>query len=261
MAYQGSTPSSATDNADAATADNATTADAILATDTVLAARRQAIASAPDPHGLATEAEIRAALIDRHGIDVQNRLDAARVAIAGLGGLGSTIAVALTRIGVGHLHLVDFDRVDATNLNRQQYFLKDLGRHKTTALKANLAQINPYLDVTTDTTIVTPDNVEKLFGGDDIICEAFDVPENKTMLVNTVLERLPDHKLVCGSGMAGFRSSNLIATRRVSRNFYFCGDGETAPVPGAGLMAPRVGVVACHEANMIVRIILGENEA
>ncbi len=244
-------------SADTHTAIDNHTADAT----TIADARRHVFESMPDPRSLATEAEIRNALIDRHGAEVQHRLDAARVAIAGLGGLGSTIAVALTRIGVGHLHLVDFDRVDATNLNRQQYFLKDLGRHKTTALKANLAQINPYLEVTTDTTTVTPDNVEPLFGNDDIICEAFDVPENKTMLVNTVLERLPDHKLVCGSGMAGFRSSNLIGTRRVSRNFYFCGDGETAPLPGAGLMAPRVGVVACHEANMIVRIILGEEDA
>jgi sulfur carrier protein ThiS adenylyltransferase len=61
--------------------------------------------------------------------------------------------------------------------------------------------------------------------------------------------------------MAGFRSSNLVETRRVSSNFYFCGDGVTAPKPGAGLMAPRVGIVACHEANMITRLILGEQEA
>ena len=87
------------------------------------------------------------------------------------------------------------------------------------------------------------------------------VPENKTMLVNAVLENLPNKKLVSASGMAGFRSSNLVNTRRVSKNFYFCGDGETAPVPGAGLMAPRVGVVACHEANMITRLILGEEDA
>lgn len=99
------------------------------------------------------------------------------------------------------------------------------------------------------------------FDNEDIICEAFDVPENKTMLVNAVLENLPDKKLVSASGMAGFRSSNLVNTRRVSKNFYFCGDGETAPVPGAGLMAPRVGVVACHEANMITRLILGEEDA
>ena len=223
------------------------------ATPEQIEARQTAFNNLPDPATLVSREEIRAALLDRHTAATQDKLDAARVAICGCGGLGSTIAVALTRIGVGHLHLIDFDRVDMTNLNRQQYFLKDLGQYKTEALRSNLRQINPFK--------VTDENVPTLFEHEDIICEAFDVPENKTMLVNAVLENLPSKKLVSASGMAGFRSSNLVSTRRVSKNFYFCGDGETAPVPGAGLMAPRVGVVACHEANMITRLILGEEDA
>ena len=229
------------------------------ATPEQIEARQTAFNNLPDPATLVSREEIRAALLDRHTAATQDKLDAARVAICGCG--GSTIAVALTRIGVGHLHLIDFDRVDMTNLNRQQYFLKDLGQYKTEALRSNLRQINPFIDITVDTVKVTDENVPTLFEHEDIICEAFDVPENKTMLVNAVLENLPSKKLVSASGMAGFRSSNLVSTRRVSKNFYFCGDGETAPVPGAGLMAPRVGVVACHEANMITRLILGEEDA
>ena len=231
------------------------------ATPTQVEARNEAFRNPPDPTALASRQEILDALYERHTPEVQAKLSDARVAIAGLGGLGSTIATALTRIGVGHLHLIDFDRVDMTNLNRQQYFLKDLGQYKTEATRANLAQINPYVEVTIDTVKITDENVVALFEDDDIICEAFDVPENKTLLVNAVLEQLPHKPLVSASGMAGFRSSNLISTRRVSRNFYFCGDGETAPKPGAGLMAPRVGVVACHEANMITRLILGQEDA
>ncbi len=207
-------------------------------------ARQHAFDNQPDPTTLVSHEEIRAALLDRHTAATQDKLDAAHVGI-----------------GVGHLHLIDFDRVDMTNLNRQQYFLKDLGQYKTEALRSNLRQINPFIDITIDTVKVTDENVPTLFDNEDIICEAFDVPENKTMLVNAVLENLPNKKLVSASGMAGFRSSNLVNTRRVSKNFYFCGDGETAPVPGAGLMAPRVGVVACHEANMITRLILGEEDA
>lgn len=211
--------------------------------------------------GAATMDDIRTALIERHSLPVQRLLDNARVAIAGLGGLGSTVAVALARIGVGHLHLIDRDVVDMSNLNRQQYFLKDLGSPKTRALRDNLAMINPYLDVRIATVTVTDDNVTGLFADDDIICEAFDVPENKTMLVNAVLDRLPHKKLVCASGMAGFGSSNTISTRRVGDNLYLCGDGRTEPSPGAGLMAPRVGIVACHEANMITRLIMQDKEA
>ncbi|WP_252970428.1 sulfur carrier protein ThiS adenylyltransferase ThiF [Bifidobacterium dentium] len=198
------------------------------ATPEQIQARQTAFNSLPDPATLVSRKEIRAALLDRHTAATQDKLDAARVAICGCGGLGSTIAVALTRIGVGHLHLIDFDRVDMTNLNRQQYSLKDLGQYKTEALRSNLRQINPFIDITVDTVKVTDENVPTLFEHEDIICEAFDVPENKTMLVNAVLENLPSKKLVSASGMAGFRSSNLVSTRRVSKNFYFCGDGETA---------------------------------
>ena len=224
-------------------------------------ARQQAFDSCPTPPRWS--AARRSALPCSTATPPPRRTSSTRrtVAICGCGGLGSTIAVALTRIGVGHLHLIDFDRVDMTNLNRQQYFLKDLGQYKPEALRSNLRQINPFTDITIDTVKVTDENVPTLFENEDIICEAFDVPENKTMLVNAVLENLPGKKLVSASGMAGFRSSNLVSTRRVSKNFYFCGDGETAPVPGASLMAPRVGVVACHEANMITRLILGEEDA
>lgn len=214
-----------------------------------------------DVRRLVSEKEVRDALLERHGAATQTKLDAASVAICGCGGLGSTVAIALARIGVGHMHLIDFDVVDMTNLNRQQYSVWHVGQPKPVALRQVIASINPYLDVRIDCTKVTDDNVRDLLAGDAIVAECFDVPENKTFLVNAVLENFPDKPLVSASGMAGYRSSNLISTRRVARNFYFCGDGETAPKPGAGLMAPRVGVVAAHEANMITRIILGEDDA
>ena len=141
-------------------------------------ARQHAFDNQPDPATLVSREEIRAALLDRHTATTQDKLDTAHVAICGCGGLGSTIAVALTRIGVGHLHLIDFDRVDMTNLNRQQYFLKDLGQYKTEALRSNLRQINPFTDITIDTVKVTDENVPTLFENEDIICEAFDVPDD-----------------------------------------------------------------------------------
>ena len=63
----------------------------------------------------------RAALVARHGAARQAKFEAARAAVCGLGGLGSNVAIALARAGVGHLHLIDFDRVEPSNLNRQQY--------------------------------------------------------------------------------------------------------------------------------------------
>ena len=204
--------------------------------------------------------DIDQALWERHSLETQEKLSKGRVAIAGLGGLGSNVAFALARIGVGHLHLIDFDRVDLTNLNRQQYFLKHVGRNKTDALKEQLLEINPYLEIITDCVRVTEENLIFLFQEEDIICEAFDDPDAKAMLACGILEHFPDKKLVSASGLAGYESSNLIHTRRVSRNFYLCGDEKTEAVYGKGLMAPRAALCAAHEANMITRLLRGEDD-
>lgn len=200
--------------------------------------------------------EIREALCRRHTRRVQEKLEQARVAIAGLGGLGSSIAVNLARAGVGHLHLVDFDRVDLTNLNRQQYRLCHLGQFKTEALRKELLEINPWLDIMVDCVKVTEENLRELFAKDPMICEAFDVPECKAMLVNGILEYFPDKILVAASGMAGYGDSNQIRTRKITSHFYLCGDEKTDVDAAGGLMAPRVAICAGHQANLILQLIL-----
>lgn len=207
-----------------------------------------------------TKAQIMNALEERHSPETQALLSAGSVAIAGLGGLGSNVACALARIGVGHLHLIDFDVVDISNLNRQQYFIEHLGLKKTDAMQSLLKKINPYLDIRTDCVRVTKDNLTELFTDDSIICEAFDDPLAKAILVNGILQLFPEKKLVSASGMAGFGSSNTILTKHPMKNFYLCGDDVSEPTYGNGLMAPRVAICAAHEANMITRLILGEED-
>ena len=206
-----------------------------------------------------TQEEIYQALEERHSPQIQQKLNAGRVAVAGLGGLGSNVAFALARIGVGHLHLIDFDRVEITNLNRQQYFMEHIGMYKTEALCRELESINPYLDITTDCVRVTEENLADLFAGDAIVCEAFDVPEAKAMLVNGILETYPHKMLVAASGMAGWGESNDIHTRKITEHFYLCGDEKTEPAYGNGLMAPRVAICAAHQATLITQLILQEN--
>ena len=203
---------------------------------------------------------MREALNIRHGEELQNKISAARVAVCGLGGLGSNIAIALARAGVGHLHLIDFDRVDLTNLNRQQYAVGQLGQYKTDALRETLSLVSPYCDVTCDTIQVTEENLPDLLKAEDYICEAFDRAEAKAMLVSGVLEHFPEKYLVAASGLAGLGSANTIQTRRVSQRFYLCGDGTSDSSVGLGLVASRVLVCAAHEANMILRLIAGERE-
>jgi len=188
---------------------------------------------------------------------VYEKMKKARVAVAGLGGLGSNIAADLARSGVGHLHLIDDDLVEPSNLNRQQYRIKHLGMMKTKALQTELAEINPYIRVTIDTVRVTEHNVGHLFEHDDIVCEAFDDPEAKAMLVNFLMENYPDKPIVSASGMGGYESSNRIITQRPMKNLYLCGDGVTETGIGWSMMAPRVSICAGHQANMVLRLILG----
>ncbi|MCT8975655.1 sulfur carrier protein ThiS adenylyltransferase ThiF [Clostridium sp. CX1] len=204
--------------------------------------------------------ELESMMMARHTPNVHRKLKEGKVAIAGLGGLGSNIAVMLARIGVGQLLLVDFDVVEPSNLNRQSYYISHLGMPKTTALKKQIAEINPFIKVETQNVRVTEDNVKELFSGYDIICEAFDKADAKSMLVNVALEQLTDTKIVSASGMAGYDSSNLIKTINPMNRLYMCGDLENGARIGKGLMAPRVQICAGHQANMILRLLLGIND-
>ena len=200
------------------------------------------------------------ALIDRHGIELHKRFSSAVVAVCGLGGLGSNIAVALARAGIGKLILVDFDRVDVTNLHRQQYKANQIGRYKTEALAENLLEIAPYIEMKTVTAKITEENFRDFLKDATIICEAFDHAEAKAMLVNGVLEQLPECYLVAASGMAGMDTPNTIRTRKIMKRFYLCGDEVSDAADTIGLVAPRVMLCAAHQAHTVLRILAGEYE-
>ncbi|MDR2577741.1 MAG: sulfur carrier protein ThiS adenylyltransferase ThiF [Chitinispirillales bacterium] len=205
--------------------------------------------------------ELESMMAARHTPGAHEKLKAARVAVAGLGGLGSHIAVSLARLGVGELLLVDYDVVEPSNLNRQSYFISHLGMKKTDALKNQLADINGFIYVNTVDAFITEDNAANLFKGYNIVCEAFDNPESKAVLVSTLLSKLPGVKVVAASGLAGFGSSNDIRTRVNFGRLYVCGDETSAAEIGCGLMSPRVQICAGHQANMVLRLILGIDDA
>ena len=189
------------------------------------------------------------------------RLQTAKVAVVGLGGLGSNVAMWLARLGVGQLLLYDFDKVELSNLNRQYYFLEDVGQYKATALLRHLQAVNPYGNYQSRVVRLTEDNLAELVSEAHIVCEALDSPETKALLVNGVLENHPDKYLVAASGLAGFASSSTMQVRRVTSHFYRCGDGMSdmleLPLCGA-----RVGLCAAQQALTIARIILQmESEA
>ena len=203
---------------------------------------------------------MRRALDQRHGKALQDKFASAAVAICGLGGLGSNIAIALARAGIGRLILIDFDRVDITNLHRQQYKASQIGQYKTDALAENLREIAPYITLTTHTQKISNENYAGLLSSANIICEAFDNAEAKAMLVNGVLETMPEKYLIAASGMAGLGSANQIKTRKITKRFYLCGDEVSDVADDIGLVSSRVMLCAAHEAHMVLRILAEQYE-
>ena len=207
-----------------------------------------------------TKEEWYSALSERHGEKAQKSFESATVAICGLGGLGSNIAFALARAGIGKLILIDFDSVDITNLHRQQYKANQIGMKKTEALEENLLEFAPYVTVETHTVRIDEANAETILGKADVICEAFDDAECKAMLVNLVTERLSQKYLVAASGMAGMGSANSICTRRISKRFYICGDGTSDVHSEGSLVFSRVMLCAAHQAHTVLRILTEQFE-
>jgi sulfur carrier protein ThiS adenylyltransferase len=204
------------------------------------------------------EEELEALLVARHTPGIHEKVKRACVGVAGLGGLGSAVAVALARVGVGRLILADFDVIEPSNLNRQQYFVDQIGMPKSAALAANLARINPYVKLETHTVRLTAGNVPEVFAGADVLVEALDSADQKAMLMESFAAAFPDRPVVMASGLAGHGPGTTIGVRRLGRSVYVVGDLESGAAPGRGLMAPRVGIAAHMQANTVLRLLLGE---
>ncbi len=179
---------------------------------------------------------------------------AATVGIAGAGGLGSNIALALTRAGIGKLVIADHDSVTIANLNRQQYFLNQVGLPKVSALQDNLRHISPYTYVSVYVLKITPDNLESIFGEADILIEAFDDAAEKEMLIETWQSMYPERFIIAASGLAGIGGNGLIRTDRLG-NLFIVGDGQSELVPGISPVSARVAIVANMQANLCLSLL------
>jgi sulfur carrier protein ThiS adenylyltransferase len=185
-------------------------------------------------------------------------LDALRrstVGIAGAGGLGSNVAISLARAGVGRLVIADFDTVEPSNLNRQQYFVDQVGLVKVEALRENLLRINPFSVYEVHNVRITRKNATEIFRSVDVLVEAFDKAGAKEMLIEACLGRFPGRPIVAASGLAGHGKNRKLHTRRMG-NLYICGDEESQCPKGVSPMAPRVGLVANMQANLVVELLV-----
>ena len=188
--------------------------------------------------------------------EIKDHLSRFRVGIAGAGGLGSNCAVALARCGIGTLVISDFDIIEPANLNRQYYFVNQVGMFKTVALKENIARINPDTTVIAHTEKLNESNIPEIFDGCDVVVEAFDRDEMKEMLAGTIQTRMAGIPLIIGSGLAGWGKNDSIRVRKIDDTLYVCGDESTTTDADGPAMAPRVGIVANMQANTVIEILM-----
>ena len=198
-------------------------------------------------------------LLKRNVKGISKKLKKTRVCILGLGGLGSNVAVLLARSGIGYLKLVDFDIVEASNLNRQQYRISHIGIKKTEAMKSIIREINPFVEVDILDIKVDRENIYSIVGDIEIVVEAFDRAETKAMTLEELLTN-KNKIVVSASGMAGLGSANEIVTRKIKDNFYLIGDNYSDYEEYSGIMSTRGMICAAHQANVVLRLILGEEK-
>jgi thiamine biosynthesis protein ThiF, family 2 len=188
--------------------------------------------------------------------EIKTHLSKFRVGIAGAGGLGSNCAVALARCGVGTLVITDFDIIEELNLNRQYYFTDQIGLMKTVALKENIAHINPEVFVIIHQKKLNRKNITEIFSGCNIIVEALDSSAMKEILIETVQIKMPGIPLIVGSGMAGWGKTNDIISRKIDDTLYVCGDEYSEISDDLPPIAPRVGIVASMQANIVIELLM-----
>ncbi len=182
------------------------------------------------------------------------RLQRVTIGIAGAGGLGSNCALCLVQSGFARLRIVDHDIVDASNLNRQFFFNRQIGRPKVDMLKENLMAVNPEAGISTFREEITVDNLDMFFTDCDVIVEAFDEPSCKKMIVERYMNS--DKLLVAASGIAGSGQTDRIRTHQIRPLFFIVGDLQSEVNEHLPPYAPGVTIAAAKQADVILSFYL-----
>ena len=186
--------------------------------------------------------------------DQLHSIQSQKIGIGGAGGLGSNVAMILVRSGFKRLEILDHDVVDASNLNRQQYFYNEIGQAKVRITQQRLLDINPDLELFIHQVKWTPETAEHYFQNCDIIMEAFDVAESKFQFVQAYQNQAKF--VVSGNGMAGLSIKQPMTVRKLG-NIYVVGDGSTDAAEGHPPLAPRVTACAAKMAEIVLDLTLG----
>lgn len=184
------------------------------------------------------------------------KIENTKVVIVGCGGLGSNAAITLTRTGFSNFILVDFDKVEISNLNRQFYFFHQIGMPKVLALKENILLINKDCNIITYQEKITKENAKDILSQGDIIFEAVDRAEVKVLLLETALSL--GKKIVMASGVCGFGDTENIIIKRL-KNVSIIGDFSSDNSRFHPL-APKVIAVSSMQCDELLRMVLSDEK-
>lgn len=184
------------------------------------------------------------------------RLGSAMVGVVGAGGLGSNVSMMLVRSGIRHITLVDHDRIEASNLNRQAYLPEDIGKLKVEALARHLRTLEPALDVHTHALLVTRENGVPLLAHCPIVVEAVDSAATKLLLYETFSAIKELYVTASGMGGFGYAEEAPMRLRRPRKNVVIVGDFRTEADELHPPLAPRVMQAAAMQADAVLTHIL-----
>ena len=179
------------------------------------------------------------------------------IGIAGAGGLGSNVAVSLARCGFDKFVIADFDKVELSNLNRQFYFLDQIGMYKVDALLENMRKINPFIDIEKHIIRLNSYNVNSIFSKVDIMVEALDKAKVKKMLIENWVENYPNKPIIIASGIYGYGDFSKLRIKVVDK-IYICGDQESEIENDYSPLSPKVGIVSNMQSDLVLKILMDE---
>jgi molybdopterin/thiamine biosynthesis adenylyltransferase len=194
------------------------------------------------------------------GDEGQRRLLDARVVIMGLGGLGSPASMYLAAAGIGHLVLVDFDRVELSNLQRQiVHGTPDLGRAKVDSARERLLHLNPGLDIAVVDGHLDDDDLSETAARADVVLDCTDNFETRFQLNRACCDM--GTPLVSGAAIRFYGQVAVFDFRDPASPCYRClyQDGEDLGEAciQLGILGPVVGIIGCVQALEAIKLILG----
>jgi adenylyltransferase/sulfurtransferase len=196
-------------------------------------------------------------MIPEIGEEGQKKIKGAKVFVAGIGGLGSISTYYLTAAGIGHLKMVDKDKVDYSNLNRQIiHWSEDIGEWKSESGSRKLKNLNPNCVIEAICAEIAEENCMELIGDSSVIVDAMDNMKTRRIL-NAVSVKKGIPYVYGGVHQLEGMASTFIPGETPCLECVFPGIRTESDAPPPGILGPVPGIIACIQAIEAIKIIAG----